>query len=149
NTSYTTHSWPAFMRRRTMLAPMRPSPIIPSCMACPPGSSRSLVCAVVSRFSGARDGNRAGWAPVGRVPTRARNLRDMSGAGAAPTASVQTWKRAAAVTLSAGEIRATYLPELGMLGASLTVGGRETLVLRGGLEGYRSGHSTALPLLHP
>ena len=30
--SKTTHSWPSFMRRRTMLAPMRPRPIIPSCM---------------------------------------------------------------------------------------------------------------------
>src|SRR5215211_3736486 len=30
--SYTTHSWPSFMRRRTSPLPMRPSPIIPSCM---------------------------------------------------------------------------------------------------------------------
>src|SRR5262245_30275511 len=29
--SKTTHSWPSRMRRRTMLAPIRPSPIIPSC----------------------------------------------------------------------------------------------------------------------
>ncbi len=31
--SYTTHVWPFFIRRRTMLAPMRPRPIIPSCIA--------------------------------------------------------------------------------------------------------------------
>jgi hypothetical protein len=30
--SYTTHSWPSFMRRRTSPLPMRPSPIIPSCI---------------------------------------------------------------------------------------------------------------------
>jgi hypothetical protein len=30
--SHTTHSWPARMRRRTMFAPMRPRPIIPSCI---------------------------------------------------------------------------------------------------------------------
>src|ERR1019366_8642643 len=30
---YTTQSWPAFIRRRTMLPPMRPSPIMPICMA--------------------------------------------------------------------------------------------------------------------
>src|SRR6516162_4249456 len=33
--SYTTHACPAFVRRRTMLPPMRPSPIIPSCMRAP------------------------------------------------------------------------------------------------------------------
>ena len=30
--SNTTHSWPPFSRRRTMLAPIRPRPIIPNCM---------------------------------------------------------------------------------------------------------------------
>ncbi len=33
--SQTTHSWPAFIRRRTMLAPIRPRPIMPSCIAPP------------------------------------------------------------------------------------------------------------------
>ena len=32
--SNATHSWPPRCSRRTMLAPMRPSPIIPSCIAC-------------------------------------------------------------------------------------------------------------------
>src|SRR5262245_17383453 len=31
----TTHSWPAAIKRRTMLAPMRPSPIMPSCTGSP------------------------------------------------------------------------------------------------------------------
>ena len=31
--SKTTHWWPALSSRRTMFAPIRPSPIIPSCMA--------------------------------------------------------------------------------------------------------------------
>src|SRR5262245_55827533 len=31
--SKTTHWWPPLRSRRTMLAPMRPNPIIPSCMA--------------------------------------------------------------------------------------------------------------------
>ena len=31
--SNTTHSWPCCISRRTMLAPIRPRPIIPSCMA--------------------------------------------------------------------------------------------------------------------
>src|SRR5512133_2963892 len=34
--SNTTHSWPSFMRRRTSPFPMRPSPIIPSCIWFPP-----------------------------------------------------------------------------------------------------------------
>ena len=33
-TSKTTQSWPLRIRRRTMLAPMRPSPIMPTCMRC-------------------------------------------------------------------------------------------------------------------
>ena len=34
-TSHTTQVWPSRMSRRTMLAPIRPRPIIPSCMAAP------------------------------------------------------------------------------------------------------------------
>src|SRR5262245_26475527 len=41
-TSKTTHSWPPFMRRRTRLDPIRPSPIIPSCMWPPLGARASL-----------------------------------------------------------------------------------------------------------
>src|SRR5258706_3643943 len=35
--SYATHSWPAYVHRRTRFAPMRPNPIIPSCMSTPVG----------------------------------------------------------------------------------------------------------------
>src|SRR5207302_3361997 len=35
--SYTTHSWPYRMHRRTRFAPMRPRPIIASCMSLPVG----------------------------------------------------------------------------------------------------------------
>ncbi len=34
--SKTTHSWPPLMSRRTMFAPIRPSPIMPSCIVCAP-----------------------------------------------------------------------------------------------------------------
>jgi hypothetical protein len=34
--AYTTHSCFPFISRRTMLPPMRPSPIIAICMSCPP-----------------------------------------------------------------------------------------------------------------
>src|SRR5438105_3768369 len=43
--SYTTHSWPACTQRRTRFAPMRPSPIIPSCMSPPVGRDRRRVLA--------------------------------------------------------------------------------------------------------
>ena len=40
--SKTTHSWPPLIRRRTMFAPIRPRPIIPSCMSV-------LLCRVIVR----------------------------------------------------------------------------------------------------
>jgi galactose mutarotase-like enzyme len=54
-----------------------------------------------------------------------------------------------AVELRAGRYAATFLPGLGMLGASLTCDGLEHLDLTGGLDRYREGHTTGLPLLHP
>ena len=65
------------------------------------------------------------------------------------SARIHSWQGAAAVTLTAGDLSATFLPELGMLGASLTHQGEELLALPGGLEGYRQGHVTGLPLLAP
>jgi len=35
-TSYTTHEWPSLVKRRTRLAPIRPRPIIPSCIRLSP-----------------------------------------------------------------------------------------------------------------
>jgi len=67
----------------------------------------------------------------------------------AASARVHSWHGEAAVTLAAADLTATFLPELGMLGASLTRQGEELLALPGGLEGYRQGHVTGLPLLAP
>jgi aldose 1-epimerase len=53
------------------------------------------------------------------------------------------------VTVSSGTVDATFLPDLGMVGVSLRHEGSELLALPGGLDGYRSGHVTGLPLLAP
>jgi len=62
---------------------------------------------------------------------------------------VERWRGAAAVTLRAGELEATLVPELNLLGTSLRLGGEEFLALPGGVAGYRRGHTTGLPLLAP
>jgi aldose 1-epimerase len=55
-----------------------------------------------------------------------------------------------AVTLSAGALKATFLPRLGMVGASLCHAGEELLDRRAGLRAYRdTGAVMGLPLLHP
>jgi aldose 1-epimerase len=54
-----------------------------------------------------------------------------------------------AVRLAAGELEASFLPRLGLLGASLRHRGEELLALPGGVDGYRGGHVTGLPLLAP
>lgn len=53
------------------------------------------------------------------------------------------------MTLAAGAVSATFLPGLGMLGVSLTHGGAEHLSLHGGVDAFRAGHTTGMPLLHP
>jgi aldose 1-epimerase len=55
----------------------------------------------------------------------------------------------AGVTISSGPLEATFLPQLGMLGSSLRHRGEELLALPGGLDGYRKGNVTGLPLLAP
>ena len=65
------------------------------------------------------------------------------------TARLRRWKAEAGVTLAAGDLEATFLPEIGMLGASLRHNGDELLVLPAGLAGYRAGHQAGLPLLAP
>lgn len=52
-----------------------------------------------------------------------------------------------AVHLTSGDYAATFLPHLGMLGASLSWRGGELLVCD--VDRYREGHTTGLPLLHP
>lgn len=68
---------------------------------------------------------------------------------AEPRARVRSFRGWPAATLSAGELEATFLPELGMLGVSLRFRGEEHLSLHGGLETYIAGHTTGLPLLAP
>src|SRR5438874_1246994 len=53
------------------------------------------------------------------------------------------------VRLRASATEAAFLPHLGMLGISLQHDGDEVLALPGGLEAYRGGHVTGLPLLAP
>jgi aldose 1-epimerase len=66
-----------------------------------------------------------------------------------PSAWVRAWRGAAGLTLAAGELEATFLPDLGLLGVSLRHRGEELLALPGGLGGYRRGNVTGLPLLAP
>jgi aldose 1-epimerase len=66
------------------------------------------------------------------------------------TARIHTFRGIPAVTLSGGDYRATtFLPELGMLGTSLRWRDDELLSLHGGLDGWRAGHTTGMPLLAP
>ena len=52
--------------------------------------------------------------------------------------------------LTAGELQATFAPEVGMVGCSLRHRGQELLGQRGGIEQYREkGSSFGIPLLHP
>jgi aldose 1-epimerase len=62
---------------------------------------------------------------------------------------VHRWRGVAAVTLSSGELRATFVPEMNLLGASLRLGGEEFLALPGGIGAYRRVRTTGLPLLAP
>ena len=45
---------------------------------------------------------------------------------------VHRWRGVAAVTLTSGELKATFVPEMNLLGASLRLGGEEFLALPGG-----------------
>jgi aldose 1-epimerase len=60
-----------------------------------------------------------------------------------------TRESGAGVTVSSGPLDATFLPHLGMLGISLRHRSEELLALPGGLDGYRAGNVTGLPLLAP
>ena len=71
------------------------------------------------------------------------------GAGKDPSVGVGRLDGEPAVTLAAGELEATFLPGLGLLGASLRHQGEELLALPGGVAGYRDGHVTGLPILAP
>jgi galactose mutarotase-like enzyme len=60
-----------------------------------------------------------------------------------------TTEPGAGVSISSGPLDATFLPQLGMLGSSLRHRGEDLLALPGGLDGYRKGKVTGLPLLAP
>jgi aldose 1-epimerase len=62
---------------------------------------------------------------------------------------VATHDPAASVTVSSGLIDAEFVPGLGMVGISFRHRGAELLALPGGLDGYRAGKVTGLPLLAP
>jgi aldose 1-epimerase len=53
------------------------------------------------------------------------------------------------VTLRSDLLEVTFRPAVGMVGTSLRHRGQEVLALPGGLEGYRAGDVTGLPLLAP
>src|SRR3954447_2983854 len=54
------------------------------------------------------------------------------------------------VTLSAGDLTATFAPGAGMVGSSLRHEGGELLGQRGGLDAYvKRGSTFGIPLLHP
>ncbi len=54
-----------------------------------------------------------------------------------------------AITLAAGDLSATFLPDLGMTGVSLRWRGREHLALPGGIAALRRGSTLGIPLLAP
>jgi aldose 1-epimerase len=62
---------------------------------------------------------------------------------------VRRWEDEASVVLTSGDYQAVFLPELGMLGASLKYKGDELFSLRDGLDMYRKGGTVGLPLLAP
>jgi len=67
----------------------------------------------------------------------------------APGARIHPVEGRAAVTLEAGDLSATVVPGLGLVGASLRRGGDEFLALPRSLDDYAKGHTTGLPLLAP
>ena len=66
-----------------------------------------------------------------------------------PTLRVGVVDGETAVNLAAGELEATFLPGLGLLGTSLRHRGEELLALPGGVDGYRNRNVTGLPILAP
>jgi galactose mutarotase-like enzyme len=67
------------------------------------------------------------------------------------TASVEQGKHGgvASITLRAGPLSATFLPEIGMTGVSLRFGDDEYLAVPGGVAALRAGSTAGLPLLAP
>jgi galactose mutarotase-like enzyme len=55
----------------------------------------------------------------------------------------------AAVVLQAGDLSATIVPGLGLLGTSLDKAGEQYVSLPGGADAWAKGHATGIPLLAP
>jgi aldose 1-epimerase len=71
-------------------------------------------------------------------------------AGVAAAVEETTREGYPALELSAGDLTATFVPQLGMIGASLTHRGDELLGQRNGLPAYEAKGSTmGIPLLYP
>ena len=66
-----------------------------------------------------------------------------------PTLRIGNVEGEPSVTIAAGELEATFLPGLGLLGTSLRHRGEELLALPGGVAGYRDRNVTGLPILAP
>ena len=62
---------------------------------------------------------------------------------------ISTIDGVAGLVLSAGPTTFTVLPEVGMIGSSLTHNGRSYLDFHGGPDAAANGHTTGLPLLAP
>lgn len=69
--------------------------------------------------------------------------------GADGSVVVSTIDGVAAVTLAAGPTAFSVMPEVGLVGASLTHKGREYVNFHGGPDAARNGHTTGVPLLAP
>jgi galactose mutarotase-like enzyme len=78
-----------------------------------------------------------------------RSAAMASSASPTPAARIGTWRGEAAVTLAAGDLEATFLPSLSMLGVSLRHRGDELLAPIKPLAQYRAGRVTGIPFLYP
>jgi galactose mutarotase-like enzyme len=67
----------------------------------------------------------------------------------AVSAHERTFRGEPSIVLRAGELAATFLPDLGMTGVSLRLRNREYLAVPGGVDALRAGHTLGLPLLAP
>jgi aldose 1-epimerase len=65
------------------------------------------------------------------------------------TSRIHRWHGAAAVTLEAGDLAATFLPEVGMVGAAVRWQGRDLVAFPGGIRAATQRRTNGLPLLHP
>ena len=92
---------------------------------------------------------RAARRPCARSSAVTRSSPPVSDPGGAAALRMGTVDGEPAVTLAAGELEATFLPGLGLLGTALRHRGEDLLALPGEVAGYQDRHVTGLPLLAP